>query len=96
MVEVALGQLDQRPGERRHAVAHDHAVEPRGLHAAAAEQVGEQQPELVTRGVRVGVQTEVRDQHLAVEHPGDDVRVADVQRQEHRGECRWARAMIAP
>ena len=66
-----------------------------GRQVAAPEEFHERQPELIPGEPVVRVDPEVGDQPVAVEDPDDDVGVPDVDREQHRGECRHHRPVIA-
>jgi len=53
------------------------------------------EPELVASEAIVGVDPEIGDELLAVEDPDHDVGVPDVDREQHGGECRHHRPVIA-
>ena len=71
------------------------AVTCSGARSRRREQVDEHEPELVAGEAVVGVDPEVGDELVAVEHADHDVGVADVDREQHGGECRHHRHVIA-
>ena len=66
-----------------------------GDRSRCPEQIDDLEPELVAGEAVIGVDPEVCDELLAVEDPDDDVRVPDVDREQHGGECRHHRPVIA-
>ena len=95
LVEVGVGKFVDAPRERGYHAADHHGRHLRRCEVALSEQVDEHQPELVAGEAVIGVDPEVGDELVAVEHPDDDVGVPDVDREQHRGECRHHRPVIA-
>ena len=94
-VERGVGKFVDAPRQRGNHAAHHHPGDLSGREIAPPEELHERQPELIAGEPVVRVDPEVRDQPVAVEDPDDDVGVPDVDREQHGGECRHHRHVIA-
>src|SRR6202043_663290 len=94
-VEVGVGKFVDAPRERGNHAADHHRGHLLREEVAASQQVNQHEPQLVPGESVVRVDPEVGDQLLAVEDPDHDVGVSDVDREQHGGECRHHRPVIA-
>jgi glucokinase len=94
-IEVGVGKFVDAPRKRgNHAADHD-GGDLRGRQVAPPEQVDEDEPQFVTGEPIVRMDPEVGDQRVAVKDPDDDIGIPDVDREQHGGECRHHRDVIA-
>ena len=85
VAERATHEVEHRLGERGHDARDDRGLHVRGLHVAHREQLAEDDGVLVGGPPAARLDAELVDQRVAaVEEPVDDVRVPDVDGEQHR------------